>query len=330
MSILATDNFQRANENPLSDGGNWSTIFGGASNKIVSQVCQASAGFADCGNYWSGITWPNDQSSKVSVNINVGSLSWLCGVILRVQPGAESFYLFKIDTNGIWEVSAIVNGGGGGGFFGSTAVVMSQMTLELQAQGSTFTALINGSVVGSGTDTTFSSGYPGLYQVPGSATLTNTVFTLWQGGDFSYSISGNTGAAGAAVNYSGTSSGSTTADGSGNFTISGLVNGNYTITPVLAGYSFVPVSHAETISGGNITGVNFTAVAPSVYSVPDARQYGNFPNHSRTVNNTVTYDVPSVDSRVGGAPTDSRASTPKSSGTYPQNSRTPGTYGPGE
>ncbi len=54
------------------------------------------------------------------------------------------------------------------------------------------------------------------------------------------------------------------------------------------------------------------------------------PNASRTVNQTKIYDVqtslnpsvPGTDSRTAGAPV--------ASGTYPQNSRTPGTFGPGE
>jgi hypothetical protein len=74
------------------------------------------------------------------------------------------------------------------------------------------------------------------------------------------------------------------------------------------------------------------------YSVPDCRiSYCGlvptthlYPNGSRNVNGTLIYDVetsnnpaiPPTDSRAAGAPT--------ASGTYPQNSRTPGTYGPGE
>ena len=75
----------------------------------------------------------------------------------------------------------------------------------------------------------------------------------------SFSISGSAGVAGATVAYSGTASGSVTADGSGNYTIPGLANGPYTITPSLSSYSFSPSSANETVSGSNITGVNFTA-----------------------------------------------------------------------
>lgn len=73
-----------------------------------------------------------------------------------------------------------------------------------------------------------------------------------------YTISGNAGIAGATVYYSGTMSGSVTADGSGNYSIS-VMNGSYTVTPSKAGYSFSPTSQNVTVSGSNVTGVNFTA-----------------------------------------------------------------------
>jgi len=79
-------------------------------------------------------------------------------------------------------------------------------------------------------------------------------------GTATYSISGNAGTAGATVSYTGPSSGSVTADGSGNFTISGLTNGTYIITPSAAGYAFVPSSQTVMVLNGNVTGVNFIAV----------------------------------------------------------------------
>ncbi len=55
------------------------------------------------------------------------------------------------------------------------------------------------------------------------------------------------------------STGTTGSDGS--YTIGGLANGSYTVTPSLSGYTFSPASASETVSGGNVTGVNFTATA---------------------------------------------------------------------
>lgn len=67
----------------------------------------------------------------------------------------------------------------------------------------------------------------------------------------------------------------------------------------------------------------------TAYSVPDCRHYATFPNGSSNVNGTLTYTV-----QTSGNPavpgTDSRTSKPVDSSTQPQNSRTPGTFGPGE
>ncbi len=84
-----------------------------------------------------------------------------------------------------------------------------------------------------------------------------------------YSISGNVGvaAAGATVTLSGAASATTTADIAGNYTFGGLLNGAYFITPALAGFVFTPHSAARSISGANVTGVNFT---PSPIVIPPA------------------------------------------------------------
>ena len=232
-----------------------------------------------------------------------------------------------------------------------------------------------------------------------------------------YSISGNAGIAGATVSYSGTSSGSVTAGAGGSYTIPNLFNGSYTITPSLTGYTFSPTNSNQTVSGSNITGVNFTAtqvqvatptfspvagsysstqnvtisstdsglsgfaityttdgstpipgshgtvyttpvaVASSLtikavasatsyansaeadaaytissataYSVPDCRVTKPNSATGETVNGTILYDS-QTSSNPAIPPTDSRVSKPVACGTYPQNSRTPGTYGPGE
>jgi hypothetical protein len=86
-----------------------------------------------------------------------------------------------------------------------------------------------------------------------------TGIVAFKGAPATHSISGNAGVAGATVNVTGTSAGSATADGSGNYSVSGLVDGSYTVTPVLARYKFTPASRNKTISGGDVTGVNFTA-----------------------------------------------------------------------
>ena len=102
--------------------------------------------------------------------------------------------------------------------------------------------------------------------ITASMTLGGTGFWVIASAGFKaavHSISGNAGVAGATVSWTGTASGSTTADGSGNYTIPSLADGSYTITPSLAGYTFSPTNSAQTVSGADITGVNFTATASS-------------------------------------------------------------------
>ena len=61
------------------------------------------------------------------------------------------------------------------------------------------------------------------------------------------------------------SSGATaTTNTSGAYTLSGLANGTYTITPSKSGYSFTPASKSVTISGANPSTINFTAAQNSV------------------------------------------------------------------
>lgn len=83
------------------------------------------------------------------------------------------------------------------------------------------------------------------------------------GGGTTYSISGTitssgTGLSGVTVSCS-PSCGSTTTNSTGQYTLSGLSNGTYTITPSKSGYTFSPTSKNVTINNNNVTGVDFTA-----------------------------------------------------------------------
>jgi Bacterial pre-peptidase C-terminal domain len=71
-----------------------------------------------------------------------------------------------------------------------------------------------------------------------------------------YSISGSAGTSGATITAG---SASATSDAANNYTISGLANGTYTVTPSKSGCTFSPASLSVTVSGANVTGQNFTA-----------------------------------------------------------------------
>jgi hypothetical protein len=64
---------------------------------------------------------------------------------------------------------------------------------------------------------------------------------------------------------------SATTDASGNYTISGLADGAYTVTPALTGYTFTPATASATLSGADVTGIDFvgTKILNQVVAVDD-------------------------------------------------------------
>jgi Bacterial Ig domain/Carboxypeptidase regulatory-like domain len=74
-------------------------------------------------------------------------------------------------------------------------------------------------------------------------------------------ISPTAGGDGAMVTLTGAANATTTANASGAYTFAGLVDGAYTVTPTHAGFTFNPTGQNTTISGADVTGLNFTANA---------------------------------------------------------------------
>jgi hypothetical protein len=53
----------------------------------------------------------------------------------------------------------------------------------------------------------------------------------------------------------------TTSGGGGTYTLTGLVAGDWTITPTLAGYTFAPTTADANITSSDVTGKDFVATA---------------------------------------------------------------------
>jgi subtilisin family serine protease len=68
----------------------------------------------------------------------------------------------------------------------------------------------------------------------------------------------NSAIAGVSIALAGAANRTVDTDASGNFTVPGVPNGIYTLTPAKAGYSFQPASLSVTVSGVAVTGQNFT------------------------------------------------------------------------
>ena len=85
-----------------------------------------------------------------------------------------------------------------------------------------------------------------------------------------YKISGTitpaAGGSGATVTLSGASTGTQTADSSGDYAFAGLAPGNYAVTPSKKGFTFSPTSQGVTLSNVDVTGLNFTAAAQQAHT----------------------------------------------------------------
>jgi serine protease len=96
---------------------------------------------------------------------------------------------------------------------------------------------------------------------PGSGSPNRLLYSLFGPSTPTYSISGTiTTSAGTAIPGVIVSTGSATAttNSSGAYTLSGLSNGTYTLTPSLGGYTFSPASRSVTVNGADVAGQDFT------------------------------------------------------------------------
>jgi hypothetical protein len=124
-----------------------------------------------------------------------------------------------------------------------------------------FANLANGSytVTPSKTGLTFSPANQGVTISSANAVANFTVPTWTISGSITPAANGT----GSTVTLSGTSSATTTADSSGNYSFSGLLNGGYTITPIKSGFSFTPANQAVTVSNANVSAAAFSAQTAS-------------------------------------------------------------------
>ncbi len=206
-----------------------SAVAGGSVNLNIS--LSTSGGALPAGAEWT-MTYP---ASVTSVSVVAGTSTNAAGKLLSCSSSAGSTQCIVFGLN-----STVIADG-----------ILATATFNIASGALTGSAAIpvTGVVVSTGVGTGITAS-----GVAGSIAISGVTPT--------FSISGTVGAsgAGATVALSGTSSASTTADGSGNYTFSGLANGGYTVTPTKSGFTFTPPSQGVTISGANQT-ANFTATA---------------------------------------------------------------------
>ncbi len=187
MTQLATDNFTRANANPI--GGNWTTSPGDAALQIVSNKAAPGANTGYASAYWNAITWPNDQWSEVTLDTE-NDIAYITAIV-RMSGTDQTYYSAFCQGplgSGHLLVIKFVAGSATTLFdSGIVVVVNSGDILRLSALGTQITLYVNGVSQFQTNDSSISSGSAGMgfYSTSGSDVL---LVSKWSGGDFASGI----------------------------------------------------------------------------------------------------------------------------------------------
>ena len=255
-----SDNFNRADG---SLGSNWTAISDGGMT-ISSQV---AAGTSSSGGV-SGDTWNatfgGDQFSQIEVtSTQLSGGQWIAPVV-RAQSNGQNAYLGLYFWNyGSPELMMFKRIAGNWAQLGSSVTVgalPAGSQLQLKAVGSTISFLLNGVPKISITDTSYTSGVPGI-MVAGTSQLDN-----WLGGgaagNATYSVGGTvSGLSGTAVlQDNGGDNLSVTANGSFTFptSLAGGTAYNVTVKTNPTGQTCSVSNGTGTIGAANISNVNVT------------------------------------------------------------------------
>jgi hypothetical protein len=153
--MVASDNFDRANSNPI--GGNWTTATGCIAIKDISNGVAGVNTYAGNCAYWNANSFNNDQYSQIKVLDTAG----FPGVILRHGTNYYAAGVTSATRINIWRYDA--------GAFTNLATINTAVAVndifKADVVGTVITVYINGVPVGNYDDTGSSivSGPPGVY-----------------------------------------------------------------------------------------------------------------------------------------------------------------------
>jgi hypothetical protein len=199
---------------------------------------------------------------------------------------------FTVQT---WGISGTITGAKG-----ATVSLTGAANAVVTADASgnfTFAGLINGTYTVTPSASGFTFNPVSQTVTISSNPVTNVNFTATPVPTWSVSgiVSGIPSGSQALLTLSGAGSGTATTDASGNYSFTGLMNGTYTITPSLMGYTFTPPSRSVPVNGGNVTSINFTAAVATTFSIsgtisPTSAGSGTLLTLSGGASGTVTAD----------------------------------------
>ena len=168
MTTLASDDFNRADENPLA--GNWVTATGNNALRIVSNACTSAIdGTNDMALYTASV-FPGNQWAQAKLNVtSIDGVRRGPGLCLRYAIGANTGYRFSTDhasSNNV-DISRVLAG------VRTTVVAFTQawtngstfkFAVDGQATAARLRIWLDGSLIQEVTDSSsIASGYPGLF-----------------------------------------------------------------------------------------------------------------------------------------------------------------------
>ena len=170
MALPATDDFNRADANPI--GGNWTQTYGlGGSLQIYSNKAIA-VGYGTAGAYWNADSFSSDHYSQVKITTPADG-----GPAIRIQSGATTFYLVEAYPGVGFRLGKYV-AGSQTTLINWTGTPAANDVVKLSATGSTIEMFQNGVSLGSVVDTAITGGAAGLFVSGGGI-----YFDDWEGGD---------------------------------------------------------------------------------------------------------------------------------------------------
>jgi len=239
------------------------------------------------GSGLAGVTMTlSGDASKTATTGSLGTYSFtgLSNGTYTVTPG-KTGYIFDPTSNNVTISGASQNGVD---FTAYPTYSISGTVIGAVQEGVVMTLYISGvPTIATTTDSSGSYSFTGLTTDGYTVTPSKSGYTFTPASKFvfiinanqtdvnftssfaTYSISGIVSGevkAGVTMTLSGDASSTITTDLSGNYNFTGLLNGNYTVTPSKINYTFDPPSIPITIADDNQTGVNFTAYGTN-YSI---------------------------------------------------------------
>ena len=185
MAVLASDNFNRANEVPIASPWGSPNVTGDLAFQLTGNTCNVNSGSLGSDNrewYDGGISWPNDQYvlAQLTVSGTAGSGSGIGLIARSTISGTKTFYRLCGDHAASNNVKLKKSVAG----TSTTIQLFTQAwndgdTWKLECIGTTLNVYLNGSLINTNTDSAITSGNPGVAY---SATETSASVDNWEAG----------------------------------------------------------------------------------------------------------------------------------------------------